>query len=285
MSWVRRAAAALVLAGGLGTAVWYLGARRPEPPPAVAAIMKTVATSAGQRATLTLSDGTRVTLGVASTLHYPADLTGAARTVELDGEAYFEVRHDARRPFVVRTAHAVARDIGTRFVVRAYSDLPNTDIVVTDGVVELRAARPAVQPADAKRAIVQRPGSHTALATTEGSGRDAGGVLLGPADRGRIDARGKIHRMSGVDTTSALAWARGELVFNDTPLRAVVTELRRWYDADITVGDDVVAARPLTASFDNEPLDVVLKALTTATGTRAVRHGTTITIAAAPNTR
>jgi transmembrane sensor len=115
-------------------------------------------------------------------------------------------------------------------------------------------------------------------------GRDAGRLLLGPTDRGSIDERGRLSRVSGVDTSAALAWARGELVFNDTPVRAVVAELRRWYGADIRVGDDVVAARPLTASFDNESLDVVLKALTNATGTRVVRHGAAITIAAAPST-
>ena len=211
--------------------------------------------------------------------------TKPARTVELDGEAYFEVRHDAHRPFVVRTARAVARDIGTRFVVRAYSDLPNTDVVVTDGLVVLDAAPSALQPAGGKRATLSGPTSSASPAAARTNDRDAGGVLLGPADRGRIDARGMIHRVIGVDTTGALAWARGELVFNDTPLRAVVAELRRWYDADITVGDDVVAARPLTASFDNEPLNVVLKALTTATGTRVVRSGTAIAIAAAPKTR
>jgi transmembrane sensor len=91
--------------------------------------------------------------------------------------------------------------------------------------------------------------------------------------------------VSGVDTSAALAWARGELVFADTPIQAVVAELRRWYAVDIRIGHDVAGARQLTATFDNEPLDVVLDALTTATGTRAVRHGASITIATVPSTR
>jgi ferric-dicitrate binding protein FerR (iron transport regulator) len=284
VSWPRRAAAALMLAGGLSTATWYLGARGAEPVVAVAPIMKTVATRPGQRATLQLSDGTRVTLGVASTLRYPADLAGATRTVELDGEAYFEVQYDAHRPFVVRTARAVARDLGTRFVVRAYADLPHTDVVVTEGLVALTAARPAPHRADGARAVDQPPKSPEPPASIHTVSRDTDLLLLGRGDLGRLDARDRLSRVSGVDTSAALAWARGELVFTDTPVREVTAELRRWYGADIRVGDDVVGARPLTASFDNEPLDVVLKALTNATGTRVVRHGAEITIAQAPST-
>jgi ferric-dicitrate binding protein FerR (iron transport regulator) len=61
------------------------------------------------------------------------------RTLELEGEAVFTVAHESTRPFAVRTSRAVATDLGTCFVVRAYLDDPNTDVVVAEGQVAVTA--------------------------------------------------------------------------------------------------------------------------------------------------
>src|SRR5206468_9531820 len=71
---------------------------------------------------------------------FPAQF-GQVRDVYLDGEAFFEVAHDARRPFAVHTARAVARDLGTRFNVRAYRDAADVVVAVAEGAVALKSSQ------------------------------------------------------------------------------------------------------------------------------------------------
>src|SRR5207253_457823 len=95
-----------------GWAAWQRGA-----PPVPA---REYVTAPGQRLAVSFSDGSRVLLGVASRLRVPRDYGVRTRAVELEGEAYFVVRHDPAHPFLVRTAHGTTEDLGTEFDVRAY---------------------------------------------------------------------------------------------------------------------------------------------------------------------
>src|SRR5437773_12155326 len=119
-------AATVVLVSG--AAIWQLRHQPPAP-------MREVVTARGQRAELRFGDCSRVLLGVASRLRFPATF-GRARDVELDGEAYFDVQHDAARPFRVHAAGTVTEDLGTQFVIRSYA----TDTAVRVGVASGRVA-------------------------------------------------------------------------------------------------------------------------------------------------
>ena len=83
--------------------------------------MNTITVPAGQRANLTLPDGTNVWLNARSEMRYPAAFTGNKREISLDGEAYFEVTHKGGKPFVVRTDKCNVEVLGTKFNVEAYS--------------------------------------------------------------------------------------------------------------------------------------------------------------------
>src|SRR5207249_4930466 len=85
------------------------------------------ATAAAHRAVIRLRDGTQVTLAPKSRVRYAADYGRAHRDLYLDGEAYFQVAPDARRPLRVHTAGSVTEDLGTSFVVRAYADRVATE--------------------------------------------------------------------------------------------------------------------------------------------------------------
>ena len=224
------------------------GGARPAAPPA--RTMRTIATSRGQRAQIQLDDGTQVVLGVASRLRFASDFGIGTREVYLDGTAYFHVVHDDAKPFAVHTANAVTRDVGTRFVVRAYPGGQGTAVVVTEGSVALEAP-------DAGAA-------HAAVLT-----RDQLGVL---AD-GQSSAR-----VSAVDPSRYTAWMRNRLVFHDTPLAAVARELQRWYDVDVRLGDPTLADVPLSASFAVETIREAITTITTVLPLRAVRRGQVITL-------
>src|SRR5262249_55040216 len=120
--------------------IWQLtrGPRRGENP-AVVAAERSIVTEIGQRDSTRLSDGTRVVLAPQSRLTIASGYGNTHRTVQLDGEAFFDAAHAGTQPFIVRAGAAAVRDIGTAFTVQA----PATDsvvVAVTTGSVILRPA-------------------------------------------------------------------------------------------------------------------------------------------------
>ncbi len=99
--------------------------------------MNTITVPAGQRANLTLPDGTNVWLNARSEMRYPAAFTGNKREITLDGEAYFEVAYKNDKPFVVRTDKGNVEVLGTKFNVEAYSDSEDFCTSLMEGVVRV----------------------------------------------------------------------------------------------------------------------------------------------------
>jgi transmembrane sensor len=210
--------------------------------------MREVTTAAAHRTVARLRDGTQVTLAPRSRLRYMADYGKAHRDVYLDGEAYFEVAHDARVPFRVRTARSVTQDLGTAFVVRAYVDQGATEVVVTEGRVALWRV------------------------DTIATGRPSPVLMLRARDLGRLESSGATTLRQRVDIARQLAWTRGVLAFDGTPLRDAARTLERWYDVVIQLpSDSALGKRRLTATFTNEPIDLVLKRIAMTQGLRVER--------------
>jgi transmembrane sensor len=204
---------------------------------------RTERTGPGERRAIDLPDGAQVTLAVGSELRVDRDYGSRSRQVELEGEAYFSVRHDATRPFIVRAGNATAEDLGTEFVVRAYPGSDSVRVVVTSGRV--------------------------ALATQRGlrAEMDSGqlGVIAG-------EAPPAVAREA--DLTPYLAWRDGRIVFRNAPLSAVATELGRWYDASFAVGDSAIANQHLSVELSAAySLDVVLRVVSLSVGVRSERRG------------
>ncbi|MCA2989403.1 FecR domain-containing protein [Gemmatimonas sp.] len=233
--WMRRvtgAAAALVIALG-GVATWQ------------ATRGGSIAAPLGRDVTAQLPDGSRVTLAAGSRLRWGGRFGRGARDVALEGEGYFDVVHDEARPFRVRTRNAVAQDVGTRFVVRAWPELPEVDVAVEEGVVALMdTLRPPMEQA----------------------------TLLHAGQRGRLRESGVVVTS---DVASALAWMRGELVFDESPLTEVLPAIGRRFDVSVTA-DAALAGRRLTARFAAQSLDDVLTALRLSLGVRVERSGRTV---------
>ena len=224
------AAIALVVAGA---AVWT---RLPRATP-----FREYVTAPGQRSQMTFPDGTRVLLAVDSRLRVPRDYGVRDRAVELEGEAYFVVRHDPARPFVVRTARGTAEDLGTEFDVRAYTD-EDLAVVVAKGQVLLRGPE----------------------------------LRLRPLERGVIDAHGITTHTRGVAVDRYVAWTRGALWFDDVPVRTVLLQLARWYDIDIQVDDTSLAHERLTIAFNTPSADEALASLARVLDVRFARTGRSV---------
>lgn len=97
----------------------------------------TIIVPVGQRANIQLPDGTNVWLNARTQMSYPTYFTGAKREIELNGEAYFEVSHDAEKPFVVHTKSFEIKVLGTKFNVKAYNDTEDFTTALMEGSVEV----------------------------------------------------------------------------------------------------------------------------------------------------
>ena len=208
-----------------------------------------IVTPNGARQTVTLGDGSRVTLNAGSRLRWAADFGARTRDVHLDGEAYFAVTHDATRAFRVHARGAVAHDLGTRFTVRAYDELAHVEVVVAEGSVSLRHDR-----------------------------EDADSAILATGQLGRLGASGPPVVESNVAVDRWTAWTSGSLVLEGLTLADAVPQLERWYDAKITIADPQLASRRVSARFHDETLPQMLDALTLALGAKWQQSGRSITL-------
>lgn len=179
---------------------------------------------------VTLSDGTKVLLNAATQLKYPVRFVDNIREVQLDGEAYFEVSHQAEKPFIIRTAQQEIKVLGTTLAVRAYEEEEFTTLV--NGKVEVHA--------------VQTAGRH----------------LLQPGKQAFVSASGS--RVREVDMEEYLGWVNGRMVGMPISLRGLIPDLERWYDISFRDSDLPSLEDKAYISIDrNEKLSTVLKALET----------------------
>ncbi len=232
------AAAALLLM--VGAAGWWRSSAMVN-----SASMVNVLAAAGERESLQLPDGTRALLGPGSALSYASDYGVSSREVRLSGDGFFTVQPDTVRPFTVRAGDAVIVDLSTAFAVRS-DHSSGVRVVVTDGRVRL------AHNANPDAALELGMGETAVLATSR-----------------------QTPERTSIDTASALAWTRGELVFVDTPIADVAVTLQRWFKITVTV-DSTLANQRLTGRFDDEARDVVLGAIALSLGAELNVRGDTV---------
>ena len=196
------AAAAVLLLGLLIPAAYLYMQPKTEPAEVVVQYVEET-TGRGEIKTIVLPDQTKVTLNVESSLKYPAVFAGE-RSVELQGEALFDVTHDSDHPFTVVTADMNVSVLGTVFDIKAYLDDELLLVSVASGKVEVETGRAA---------------SHQDSRTSS--------ILLEKNHQLKIDkTTGKFEKLT-IDTRNYHSWTDGVLFFNETPIREVVLMLNR----------------------------------------------------------
>ncbi len=160
----------------------------------------TFSTPKGSTYQILLPDGTKVWLNTASSIRYPVTFAGTERHVSLTGEAYFEVAHDASKPFAVDANGSTIRVLGTHFNISAYSDEHQTTTTLVAGAVNVS--------------------------------KNGNTVTLKPNQRAVVDGTtGRIHQ-SAADVRSALAWKNGYFRFDNESIEDIVEKISRWYDIE-----------------------------------------------------
>lgn len=236
-NWKSWAAAAVVLVALAGVGGWfYLHSTAPV----------TYATQRGERPVLRLSDGTRIQLNADTQVQ--TAMTRAARTVTLErGEAYFEVVHDARRPFVVIAGNRRITDIGTKFSVRRNGD--DVKVIVTEGRVR-------VDILGAPAAPVFAEGGHVLVAKAEET-------LVAPKSAKEID--------------DDLSWRAGMLTFDQQTLAEAAEQFNRYNHRQIVVKGRARDIR-IGGSFRADNVEVFALLVRNALGLQVTQENDRITI-------
>jgi len=192
---------------------------------------QTFHTAVGQRATVTLPDGSEVTLNTNSIVRTQA--ADDKRLVFLDsGQAFFRVAKDRRHPFVVTAAGRTVTAVGTAFDVRV--DHGALKVVLVEGKVRVAPAATAPRVTSAPSASPTRPQP----AVTDMS---AGSQLVVVNDSD--------WKLTPTDVVRETSWLKGQLVFDDEPLGDIVDEMNRYSERKIVLNDPALATHRLSGNF------------------------------------
>jgi transmembrane sensor len=183
----------------------------------------------GDRKTVVLADGSSVTLNSGATISVA--LTANERLVKMDGsEAFFDVTHDVDRPFIVQSADAEVRVLGTQF-----------NVLSTEGRLEVGVKEGRVQ------------------VSFEDS-EEAGFILPPGKELIRID-QGKAE-VADIDVSTAFAWTQGSLIYDDAPLAEIIMDVNRNFERRIVLADDVDGTMTfsgvLALSSENDVLNALV---------------------------
>lgn len=203
----------------------------------------TLSTPAGGEFKLVLPDGTKVWLNAKSNITYPTRFGAARREVVIEGELYFEVNHDSKRPFSIKQNENEIEVLGTKFNVKAY-DEDKSEISLIEGKIKLQT--PTQQAILTKNQKVTITGEKAVTTNDENISDD-------------------------------IAWTTGLFRFRQTPIHEVMQQISRWYDVDVKYA--TTTRKTFTGSImRNSSIEQVLEILQLSAGTRFTIQGKTITI-------
>ena len=193
-----------------------------------------------------LADGTKVWLNSASRLIYPQSFMGKERRVVLSGEAFFDVAHDAERPFIVETSRMNVKVLGTRFNVNDYDDNEEVSTTLVNGSVEIVSGDQQV-------------------------------FRLVPGEQ----AYGKENKLEKREVNVRLytSWIDGKFLFNNTELEEIAQQISRWYDVEIFFSSENVKKVRFTGAIVKfKPLDDLVRMIESTSQVRFSVKGKTIVI-------
>lgn len=159
---------------------------------------------------ITLADSSRVWLNAGSSLTYPVAFTGNERKVSIEGEAYFEVAHNASNPFIVSKENTDIKVLGTRFNVNAYDDEADMRITLLQGAIRVTNNQQAATVKPGEQAIVKS---------------------------------GRIDMADAVNLEQVMSWKEGYFRMKGTDLASLMRQIARWYDVQVVYKNKVPEGR------------------------------------------
>lgn len=198
-------------------------------------------TLAGQQKQITLADGTQIILNCRSTLTCTAQFDGNKREVYLDGEAFFNVKHDDKKPFIVHTGRLNVQVLGTSFNVQSYRADNRAVVSVASGKVGVNGAKPTST------------------------------YMLLPGDRLSYNRKNEFKK-DNISIDEIMGWQKGILSFHLETIHDIVPVLERYYGITIHIDHEQKPEKQVTANFNRKTLPQVLEILSQTAGFNYVIH-------------
>lgn len=177
----------------------------------------------GMISKLTLPDGTKVVLNNNSTLSYPIMFSGNERKIELDGEAFFEVRKDSLRPFLINTEGMDVRVLGTSFNLKAYNSDAETILSLKEGIVQAETTRQGEMES----------------------------IKLEPGEQLIVDRVAETLERKKVNITWYTSWINGKMMYRDETLGRIIKDMEQRFDMKIVVQDSTLLKDKYFVSFSH----------------------------------
>ncbi len=191
-----------------------------------------VQTPSGLRSVFELPDGTSVWLNGNTKIKYPLEFNGDERRIYLEGEAYFKVAKNKKKPFIVDVGKLNVQAVGTEFNCMAYPADKSIVTTLAEGSVKITRVE-----GDVKR----------------------GEYMLNPGEVLTFESEKDKFFLKSGDLEKYISWRSGKFVFRNDPLEVVCQSLGRWFDADIEIDDDELKSYSFTGTFKNEGLNEILE--------------------------
>lgn len=235
---------------------WHLASRQQEAP-VQAPKFVTVTTGKGEKKTLSLPEGTQVTLNENSRFVYDKHMTGkGSRHASLRGEAYFHVAHYPEAPFTVYTDKMEIKVLGTSFNVQAYrGDV--AEATLFEGKIEVLLDKGP----QGKRKVVLQPQEKLTVEGPQPPAVSPAEPLDTTLSRITQFTVSEIARPSGENLYKENAWVSGKVIFTDEPLAAIAAFLEEKHDVNVRFLDPSLGKKRLRGVFVDGSLESVLDAL------------------------
>ena len=187
----------------------------------------------GMRSHVILPDGTKVWLNAESKIRYSMPFVRENREVSIEGQAFLDVSHNKKSPFIVNAANTKIEVTGTSFDVKAY---PGEDLVT----------------------VALQKGS---VNLTTSNGVETKTTQMKAGDYIMVEKETNTVRSQKLSVDKQIAWHKNVLVLDDTPLEEMAVLLERWYGVKVFITDNELKKYKFSATFENEPLNRVLELL------------------------
>lgn len=215
--------------------------------------IKTYAAVYGERKNIQLIDGSVVTLNAGSNIKIDEKYGVVTRDVYLEGEAFFEVKHDSTLPFIVHTPVMDVKALGTSFNVKAYLNEKKTQTSLISGLVEVTLKEVnnykmllyPNQKIEWKHGDANTPSKDIATVNKNTTGY-------------AIDSLKKKLVVTNAGDIKEIAWKENKLVFDDEAFEDIAMLLERWYGAKINFKDSFIRNYRFTGTYEKEDLNTVL---------------------------
>ncbi len=185
----------------------------------------------GDKKEIYLPDGSKIVLNAESELIYPKEFNDSIREVTLIGEAFFDIKRNVNKPFIVNTNSIKIKVLGTSFNVKSYDKDKKVETTLVTGKVELIKDK-------------ETP------------------IVLAPSQKAVFYKKENKLEIEEVKSLEVVAWKEGKLIFKKTSLQEVVIDLERKYNVKININSQKLLNYEYTGTFDNLSIDEVLKLLT-----------------------